>query len=99
MLQRNVCVPLRILKTACVQGKVVQALQCAQRHKLTSLDPEAFLSKAAETGVFMLSAGRNNVRSLDCKHCIPCQSGLQQCCALQPTRWLVLMVPDDSPRA
>ena len=40
---------------------MVQALQCAQRHKLTSVDPEVFLSKAAETGVFMFSAGRNNV--------------------------------------
>lgn len=63
MLHRNVCVTLRAFKTAshCVQGKVVQALQCAQRHKLTSVDPEVFLSKAAETGVFMFSAGRNNV--------------------------------------
>lgn len=42
---------MRNLKTELVQGKVVQALQCAQRHQLTSVDPEAFLSKAAETGV------------------------------------------------
>ncbi len=58
MLHRNVCVTLHILKTACVQGKVVQALKCAQKHQLTSVDPEAFLSKAAETGVscFLLGA-------------------------------------------
>ncbi|KAL0046520.1 hypothetical protein WJX82_002723 [Trebouxia sp. C0006] len=36
------------------KGKVVQALQCAQRHKLTSVDPEAFLSKAAETGDLLI---------------------------------------------
>lgn len=58
MLHCNNCVRLRILKTACLQGKVVQALQCAQRHQLTSVDPEVFLSKAAETGVlcFLLGA-------------------------------------------
>ncbi|KAA6415276.1 MAG: hypothetical protein FRX49_13638, partial [Trebouxia sp. A1-2] len=36
------------------KGKVVQALQCAQRHQLTSIDPEAFLSKAAETGDLLI---------------------------------------------
>lgn len=39
-------------KAACVgeQGKVVQALQCAQRHQLKTISPEDFLVKAAETG-------------------------------------------------
>ena len=32
------------------QGKVVQALQCAQRHQLKTISPESFLVKAAETG-------------------------------------------------
>lgn len=32
------------------KGKVLQALQCAQRHQLKSVAPDTFLSKAAETG-------------------------------------------------
>ncbi|KAL0036895.1 hypothetical protein WJX77_003973 [Trebouxia sp. C0004] len=36
------------------KGKVVQALQCAQRHQLMSIDPEAFLSKAAGTGDLLI---------------------------------------------
>ena len=43
------------------QGKVVQALQCAQRHQLKTISPESFLVKAAATGEpnrlqYMLSA-------------------------------------------
>ncbi len=81
-------------QTACVQGKVVQALQYAQRHQLTSVDPEAFLSKAAETGVSLIkfAVGHNN-HSHDCHHCIPFRIVLQQCCVLQPLRCCVLMVP------
>ena len=33
------------------QGKVLQALRCAQRYQLKSVAPDTFLSKAAETGV------------------------------------------------
>ena len=41
----------RDLPEACsLQGKVVQALRCAQQHQLKSVNPEMFLSKAAETG-------------------------------------------------
>ena len=34
-----------------VQGMVVQALQYAQGHKVVTIKPEAFVSRAAETGV------------------------------------------------
>lgn len=78
-------------QTACVQGKVVQALQCAQRHQLTSVDPDAFLSKAAETGVSLnkCAVGHNN-HSHDCHRCIPFCTVLQPCYVLQPLRCFVL---------
>lgn len=34
-----------------VQGMVVQALKYAQGHKVVTIKPEAFVSRAAETGV------------------------------------------------
>lgn len=38
------------------KGKVVQALRCAQQHQLKSVNPEMFLSKAAETGDLLIFA-------------------------------------------
>ena len=34
-----------------VQGKVVQALRCAQKHQLKTISPEIFLDKAVEAGL------------------------------------------------
>ena len=57
------CVVVGRLSLACYeQGKVVQALQCAQKHQLKSISPETFLVKAAETG-------QHVANSIICQHC------------------------------
>ena len=88
MLHRNVCVTLHILKTACVQGKVVQALKCAQKHQLTSVDPEAFLSKAAETGVcHVFCWAQQSVSRLQPWHSISCCFAAVLCSAAAKVGW------------